>query len=79
MNEVTLIVEILKAHEHLLCDDLDERTGHTLFLVSLNQGKEIFTERLKNDADVGRFGALVGEGIEKGDYVCASRMIGGNR
>ena len=67
VDKIAFVMEVLKTEKHLLRDDLDERSGYALRLVALDEGKQVFAERLKDDADVGLIGARMREGIEEGD------------
>ena len=58
-------MEIPEAKEDLLHDHLDQCDGDTSLVVSLNEGEEVFPERLKNDADVDIFRRAMVEGIEE--------------
>ena len=52
MNQIALFVQILEAKEDLFHDDLDQSDWDAGLVVSFDEGKEIFSERLKNDADM---------------------------
>ena len=65
VNEITLIMEILESQKDLFRHRLDKCSGNALLLVPLNQSKQIFTQRLENDADVGRFRTLMLERVQE--------------
>jgi hypothetical protein len=75
VNEITLIMEILESQKDLFRHRLDKCSGNALLLVPLNQSKQIFTQGLKNDADVGRFRCLMLERVQKRYDVSPTRMI----
>lgn len=67
MNNTTTTVHVVQTKENLLGYLLDEVHGHTLVLVTLDQTKQVFTQNLKNHADVNTVGAFMAEVVEKGN------------
>ena len=54
-------MEILEAEEDLFHDDLDQSDWDTSLIISFDEGEEIFSERLKDDADMDILGCAVME------------------
>ena len=75
VNEITLIMKVLESQKDLFRHRLDKCSGNALLLVSLDQSKQIFTQGLENDADVGRFRALMLERVQKRHDVSSAKMI----
>lgn len=54
-------MQVLQAKEELFRDDLDQSDWDAGLVVSFDEGEEIFSERLKNDADMDILGCAVME------------------
>jgi hypothetical protein len=69
MDQITFIMKIWEAQENLVCENFDESTRNSFLLVTLDEGKKIFSQRLKDDAYVWRLGTDVGEGVKEGYHI----------
>ena len=58
-------MQILQAKEDLFRDDLDESDRDAGLVISFDEGEEIFSERLKNNADMDVLGCTVMERIDE--------------
>jgi hypothetical protein len=67
-------MKILEAKEDLFHDDLDQSDWDTGLVISFDEGEEIFSEWLKNDADMDVFGCAVVERIEERNDVLVTRV-----
>lgn len=67
-------MQILEAKEDLFHDDLDQSDWDAGLVVSFNEGKEVFSERLKNDADMDILGCAVMKRIEERNDVLVTRV-----
>lgn len=67
MNDSTTTVHVVQTKENLLGYLLDEVHGHTFVLVTFDQTKQVFTQNLKNHADVNTVGALMAKVVEEGN------------
>ena len=54
-------MQILQAKEDLFHDDLDQSDWDPGLVISFDEGEEIFSERLKNDANMDVLGCAVME------------------
>ena len=79
VNKITLVMQVLEAEKDLPGYCFHKCPRNTLLLVTLNQGQEVFTQRLKDDAYMGGFRSLVAERVEERDYVLSAGMGGGER
>ncbi len=74
MNKIALVVQIFEAEDNLPRYHPDQRTRHTFLLVPFYERKQILTQWLKDDADMGRLGTLMGERVKERNYVLSARM-----
>jgi hypothetical protein len=74
MNQVTLIMKILKAKKDLLCNDLHEGLRDTFLLVALNQREEGFSERFEYNTHVSILRTTMIKRVEEGDDIRSTRM-----
>lgn len=58
-------MQILQAKEDLFRDDLDESDRDAGLIISFDEGEEIFSKRLKNNADMDVLGCAVMERIDE--------------
>ena len=54
-------MQILKAKEDLFHNNLDQSDWDAGLIISFDEGEEVFSERLKNDADMNILGCTVVE------------------
>ena len=74
VNQIALFVQVLEAKENLFGDDLDQSHWDAGLVIPLDEGKKIFSERLKNDADMDVLGCAVMERIEERNDVLVTRV-----
>lgn len=69
MDDTTTPVHIVEAQQNLLCNLLANVHWHTLVLMPFDQTEKVFSEDLKNHANMGAVGSLVPEMIKERDYM----------
>lgn len=67
-------MKVLQTKKDLLRYHFDKRPRDTLLLISLDQRKQVFAQRLEYNADMGSFRSLVRERIKEGDNMRSTWM-----
>ena len=67
-------MQVLEAKQDLFRNDLDQGDRDAGLVIPFNEGKEIFTERLKHETDMDILGCAVVERIEKRNDVVVAWM-----
>ena len=65
VDDTAFAMKVVEAEEYLFCDLFDQRHGDAAVVPALNQTQQVFTQYLKDHADVGAIGTLVFKRVEQ--------------
>lgn len=74
VNQIALFMQVLETKENLFGDNLDQSHWDPGLVIPFDEGEKVFSEWLKNDADMDVLGCAMMERIEERNDVLVTRV-----